>query len=171
MKTLLAVVSLVLIAMLASCDMRSGTAKEEMEKFSGSPTPTVSPIPTPTPIDPSDIVQTDTSQQGDTLTVNGTKQTKTVPCKKFDQVMINASGSTVTITGVCRQIMVNGNGNQITADAAMDFTFNGTDNTLKYEHYANGKQPLITQNQAGNTIEKIPFEQSKTATSQDKNVK
>jgi hypothetical protein len=171
MKTLLTAVSLVLIAMLASCDMRSGTAKEEMEKFSGSPTPTVSPVPTPTPIDPADIVKVDTDQQGDTLTVNGTKQNKTVPCKKFDQIMINASGSAVTITGVCRQIMVNGNGNQITADAAMDFTFNGTDNTLKYARFVNGKQPLITENQAGNTIEKTPFDPTKNSGSQNKNAK
>jgi hypothetical protein len=171
MKTLLTAVSLVLIAMFASCDMRSGTAKEEMEKFSGSPTPTISPTPTPTPINPADIVQVDTNQEGDTLTVNGTKQNKTVPCKKFDQVMINASASTVTVTGVCRQIMVNGSGNQITADAAMDFTFNGTDNTLKYARYANGKQPLITQNQAGNTVDKIAFDPTKSSASQNKNAK
>jgi Protein of unknown function (DUF3060). len=171
MKTLLTTVLLVSIAMSASCDMRSGTAKEEMEKFSGSPTPTISPTPTPTPINPADIVQVDTNQEGETLTVNGTKQNKTLVCEKFDQVMINASGSTVTITGVCRQIMVNGNGNQITADAAMDFTFNGSDNTLKYARYVNGRQPLITENQAGNTVDKIAFEPTKNSGSQNKNAK
>src|SRR3954464_6178288 len=119
MKLLFTAICLLSIAILNSCDVRSGTAKEEMDKFSGTPTPTVTPVPTPTPIDPADIVQVDTTLEGDTLTVNGSKHNKTLTCKKFDQVMINASASVVTVSGVCRQIIVNGDGNQITADAAM----------------------------------------------------
>jgi hypothetical protein len=173
MKLLFTAICLLSIAFLVSCDVRSGTAKEEMDKFSGTPTPTVTPavMSTPTPIDPADIVQVDTTLEGDTLTVNGSKQNKTLTCKKFDQVMINASASVVTVSGVCRQIIVNGDGNQITADAAMEFVFNGTENSLKYARFANGRQPIISENQPGNIIEKIAFEPGKTTPNGGKNKK
>ena len=161
MKLLLTTVITVSIAMIASCDMRSGTAKEEMEKFSGSPIPTITPTATPTPIDPADIVQADTSVEGDVLSVNGQAQKTTLKCDKFNRVMINSGASTITITGACGQIMVNGNGNQITADAASEFVFNGSDNSLKYARFVNGKQPLVTDNRSANNIEKIPFEPQK----------
>jgi hypothetical protein len=132
-----------------------------MEKFSGTPTPTITPPPTPTPVDPADSVTVDTSQEGDRLTVNGQNQKKTVTCKKFDRVMINGSQSVVTIDGVCRQIMINGDGNQVTADAAAEFVFNGTSNSLTFKRYANGKQPVVNENQPGNVIEKTVFDRSK----------
>ena len=162
MRLLLTTFFTISIAVFASCDMRSGTAKDEMEKFSGSPTPTITPAATPTPIDTADIVQADTAMEGDKLTVNSNEPKKSVICKKYDQVMINASGSVVTISGPCRQITVNGNGNQITADAASEFVFNGTDNSFKYARFVNGKQPIVTENQSGNSIEKIPYHPGKT---------
>ena len=79
-----------------------------MDKFSGTPTPTITPPPTPTPVDPADVVQVDTSIEGGTLTVNGHNQTKVLTCAKFDRVMINGSENVATISGVCGQIMVNG---------------------------------------------------------------
>jgi len=165
MKLLLTILIIFSIAIAASCDMRSGTAKEEMEKFSGSPTPTITPTATPTPIDPADIVQADTSVEGDVLSVNGQAQKTTLKCDKFNRVMINSGASTITITGACGQIMVNGNGNQITADAASEFVFNGSDNSLKYARFVNGKQPLVTDNRSANNIEKIPFEPQKNTRS------
>ena len=158
MKLVITILATVSIAYMTSCDMRSGTAKEEMEKFSGTPTPTTTPMATPTPIDPADSVQVDTTLEGETITVNRNEMNKTVSCKKYDQVMINATGGVANISGVCSQIMVNGNGNKITIDAAAEFVFNGTDNTLKYARFANGKQPIVTQNQSGNNIEKIPYQ-------------
>jgi len=164
MKTFFIVLSLISITALASCDMRSGTAKEEMQKFSGTPTPTITPPPTPTPVDPADVVEADTALEGERLTVNGHSQNKTVTCTKYDRVMINGSGSTVTINGACRQIMINGDNNQVTADAAAEFVLNGTSNSLKYARFVNGKQPLIADNQAGNTVEKIAFDPAKART-------
>jgi len=171
MKLLLTTFMILCIAFFASCDMRSGTAKEEMEKFSGTPTPTITPTATPTPIDPGDIVQVDTSVEGDVLSVNGQAQKTTLKCDKFNRVMINSGASTITITGACSQIMVNGNGNQITADAASEFVFNGADNSLKYARFANGKQPLVTDNQSANRVEKIPFEPQKDPGSKNKSGK
>jgi hypothetical protein len=162
MKTLLIAISVISIAVIASCDMRSGTAKEEMDKFSGTPTPTITPPPTPTPVDPADVVQVDTAQEGERLTVNGHSQNKNLACTKYDRVMVNGNGSTATITGACRQIMINGDGNQITVDAAAEFVLNGTSNSLKYSRFVNGKQPIITENQSGNTIEKVAYTPAKS---------
>ena len=171
MKTLLTAISLISIAITASCDMRSGTAKEEMDKFSGTPTPSITPAPTATPVDPADAVAVDTSLEGETLTVNGPQQKQTLKCIKYDRVMINGSGSVVNISGVCRQVMVNGNENQITADAAAEFVFNGTENSLIYMRFPNGKQPTITQNQPGNTVEKLAYDPKRTSSPANKDTK
>jgi hypothetical protein len=135
--------------------MRSDTAKKEMEKFSGTPTPTLPPQPTETPVDPADIVAVDINLDGDNITVNGYSQNKTAACTKYNPVIISGDKNTVVIKGACRQIMINGDGNEITADAAMEFVFNGTENTLRYARYPNGKRPIVHENQTGNTIEKV----------------
>jgi hypothetical protein len=123
-----------------------------MEKFNGTPTPSITPTPEQTPIPAGDIVQVDTSQDGPILTVNNEPK-KTLKCDKYNQVAVNASGSVVTITGACMKVTVNGDGNQITAEATMQFAFNGSGNNATYSKFANGKQPIVTQNQDGNTAE------------------
>lgn len=155
MKVLLTIIPMLLFAVLISCDMRSDTAKKEMEKFSGSPTPRVSPAPAEAPIDPADIVQVDTSLDGDTISLNVPEDSKKANCTKFNRVMVNGDRNVFTIKGVCRQILVNGDGSQITADAAMEFVFNGSGNTVTYSHFPNGKRPIVTDNQSDNTVEKI----------------
>ncbi|MEP6787718.1 MAG: DUF3060 domain-containing protein [Acidobacteriota bacterium] len=155
MKISLTVFCILSIAVFASCDMRSETAKKEMEKFSGSPTPPISPTPVETPIDPADIVQVDVNIDGDLISINGDDLKKDAACKKFDRISVNGNTNAITITGPCRQITVNGDSNQITADAAMEFVFNGTGNTAMYSRFPNGKRPIVTENQAGNTVEKV----------------
>ena len=144
-------------AAISSCDFRSETAKKEMEKFSGTPTPTIVPSATPTPIDPAESVQVDTALDGDVLGVNGDGQKQSLNCTKYNPVKINGDKNVVKVSGACRQIMMNGDNNDVTADAATEFVFNGTANTLKYSRFANGKFPIITQGQQGNSIEKVPF--------------
>ena len=150
-----AVVLALAIIILASCDFRSGIAKQEAEKFNGTPTPSVSPTPTAVPIDPADIVQVDTSQNGEDLVFNGRQPSKTVACTKYNEVRINIDSATVTITGVCRQITINGNNNKIAADATMRFVINGVGNNIGYLRFPNGQRPLVTDNGNGNVIEKI----------------
>lgn len=154
MSKFLALVFAVL-AVTSACDVRSETAKREMEKFTSSPTPYFSPIPTPTPVDPADSVTIDTSQDGETIHINGYKEKLSRNCQKFNRVLINGDDNEVTIKGVCRQIMVNGDRNKITSDAAMEFVFNGSENTLKHSRFVNSKPPVIVENRAGNQIEKV----------------
>ncbi|MEQ1645064.1 MAG: DUF3060 domain-containing protein [Pyrinomonadaceae bacterium] len=154
MKNLLIISCLFLVAAFASCDLRSGIARQEMEKFSGTPTPSISATPTPEPISPADIITVDTSLEGPSVNVDGYEQKKTVACPKYNRVMVNGDDNTVTVKGACSQIMINGDNNQITAEASMAYILNGTENTVKYSKYANGKRPIVTENKPGNKIEK-----------------
>lgn len=154
MKNLLIISCLLLVAAVASCDLRSGIAKQEMEKFSGTPTPSISPTPTPEPISPADIVTVDTSLEGPSVNVDGYEQKKTVACAKYNRVMVNGDDNTVTVKGACSQIMINGDNNQVIVDAAMSYVLNGRGNTVKYLKFANGKHPVVTQNKPGNVVEK-----------------
>jgi hypothetical protein len=155
MRILPAVLFLLFLAFLPSCDLRSGTAKKNMEKYIVTPTPPILPPPTEPPVDAADIIEVDTNLQGETVSIDGDKQVKTANCLKFNRVMVNGNDNRITIRGACRQIMVNGDGNEITADASLELVFNGSLNVIKYSRYPNGKRPTVTQNRAGNVTEKI----------------
>ncbi len=126
-----------------------------MEKFSGTPTPALSPTPPEAPIDPSEVINVDTNVEGDKITVNGYGQKKSIACTKLNRVMISGGQNVMTITGACRQIMINGNGNQVTSDAAIEIVMNGDKNNVQYSRFVNGKRPIIKDNAGGNTVEKI----------------
>src|SRR5687768_16084476 len=105
-------------AISISCDVRSDTAKKEMEKFSGTPRPSSTPAPTPEPVDPADAVQVDTSQQGDLQSFNGYSEKKSLSCTKYNPVRVNGDTNIVKVTGTCKQLMINGDNNEVTLDAA-----------------------------------------------------
>ncbi len=153
MKALIATF-LMLLTVIAACDLRSETAKREMENFSGTPTPSISPTPNEVPIDPADVVQVDTSLEGKAIGVYGDGIKRTIACTQLNRVMVNGNRSVISIKGACRQIMINGDGNQITSDAVMEFVINGGENTVKYSRYVNGKRPVVKENAAGNDIKK-----------------
>ena len=71
---------LLLILVILGCDLRSGIAIEEMEKFNGTPTPTASPTPVEAPIDPAEIVQIDTATEGTRINADGSGKKSTVTC-------------------------------------------------------------------------------------------
>lgn len=146
---------LILVTQISSCDMRSDTAKREMEDFSGTPTPTILPVPTEAPVDPADVVSIDATRESVATSVNGYKQTIPAVCKAFERLRINGNENIITVKGPCRQIMLNGDRNKVTADAATEFVLNGTNNAITYSRYVNGKRPIINDNADGNTVEKI----------------
>ncbi len=160
-----------LIAVMVSCDLRSGTAKEEMKKWNSKPTPSVVLSPTPTPIDPAEIVNVDTALQGDLISANGHGQNTKSACTKFNRLLVNGDGGAITVKGVCRQIMVNGDRNKITVDAAMEFVFNGSENNVKYSRFVNGKPPSVVENKTGNVIGKVAAATMTTSQPQSKIVK
>ena len=155
MKVLVTLSCLLMALAIGGCDMRSQTAKDEMDKFSGTPTPTFSPKPAETPIPAADIVQVDMSVEGDPISVQGPEPPKNAGCPKFNRLKVNGSGKVLTIKGPCRQLMVNGDNNVITVDAAMEFVLNGSGNNIKYSRFVNGKRPTVADNGPDNNIEKI----------------
>lgn len=154
MKIIITIFTTALLT-VTSCDVQSEIAKKSVEKYAPSPTPSFAPKPVEEPIDPADVVNVDTSVQGNMISIYKAGEKKRVVCDKYNQVMVNNDETIVTIDGVCRQIMINGNRNDVTAKAATEIVFNGSENTVRYSHYANGKRPLISDNKDGNTAEKI----------------
>ncbi len=155
MKRFLAICGMLLFSFSAGCDLRNETAKRGVEKFASSPTPPLQPAPTPTPVDPALVVKVDTTQEGDTIFVNGFKEPGSASCTKFNRVLVNGDDNTVTIKGVCSQIMINGDRNNLTVEASAEFVLNGTENEIKYSRIANGKWPSITEGRPGNLIELV----------------
>jgi hypothetical protein len=129
-----------------------------MEKYTSSPTPPISPTPTPIPVAEADIANVDEGHTGKIIFVNGAGKKTTVSCPEFNRLMINGDANIVTVKGVCQQIMINGDKNEITADASLAFVLNGTENSVKYSRYANGKHPSVVENKTGNVIEKVSAE-------------
>ena len=153
--TLIALIILATFALMA-CDVRSDTAKREMEKFTGTPTPVQSPTPTEAPIDPSAIVQADTNGLGELIDLYTNTGKKSVECKKFERVEIYSSNNEISVKGVCRQIKISGDNNKVTADAVMALIFAGDNNTIRYSRYVNGKRPSVQGSSSGNVIEEVP---------------
>jgi hypothetical protein len=155
MKILFTILAVISIAMIASCDAQSGIAKKSVEDYQPTPTPSISPAPTEAPVDPVDVITVDTNLEGEKLTVDGPNEKKTVECTKFNRLTVNSNDNVVTIKGACKQLMINGNRNDVTAEAIVDIVVNGSENNVKYSKYANGKRPIVKENRSGNIIEKI----------------
>lgn len=156
MKILLILFTILSIAVLASCEVQSEMSKKGVEKYVTTPTPVVSPTPTQEPIDPADVVQVDTAvEQGPSITINSAKDKMNVVCSKYNRVMVNGGDKVATVKGACSQIMINGNKNDVTAEAVGEIIFNGSDNRVRYSRFANGKRPIVTDNKGGNVAEKV----------------
>lgn len=155
MRNFIISLALVSVSLAVSCDVQSGITKKSVEEFQPTPTPVVAPVLEHPPVNPAEVVQVDATLQGDIISVNKDGEKKTIACDKYNQVMINSSETVVTITGGCRQLMINGNDNDVTAEAVMTVFFNGERNKFKYAKYGNGKRPVVTNNKLGNSIEKI----------------
>jgi len=160
MRRFLITIAAVSILAVAGCEVQSEIAKKSVEDLKTTPTPPRIQQ-TPEPIDPADIVNADTTKQGATLFANEDDGKKSLNCKEYNRVMINGSRNTITITGVCSQIMVNGHGNTVSAVAAAEIVTYGTGNEVTYSKFANGNRPMVTDSAGSNTVSKV--EAAKTA--------
>ena len=133
---------------------------------SQTPRPTQTPlVRTTEQIDPADVVNADTTEPGETLSVIESSEKLTLKCDKYNRVTINGSDNEVSISGVCSQIMVNGRMNRITAVAASEITLFGAENTVQYSKYANGKKPVVTDTSKTNTVTKVAATDANTSAS------
>jgi hypothetical protein len=146
---------IILIAMVMSCDIQSEIAKKSVEKYGPTPTPSIFPTPPEEPIDPADVVEVDTGASGPLIQINSAQDKMNLVCDKYNRVMVNGAPKVVRVKGGCSQIMLNGNGHEVTAEAASEIVFNGADNKVRYWRYVNGKRPVVTDNKRGNVSEKV----------------
>jgi hypothetical protein len=105
-------------------------------------------------IDPADIATVDTTLEGPRLLVNRASDKTAIDCNKYNQVQVNDDALDVTIKGVCRDLTINGDRNQIVVGAFSEVTLNGHGNSIQYLKYANGKQPVVKDNGSDNTVSK-----------------
>ena len=153
MKNLALYTAIVVLALAAGCEVQSEIAKKSVEKYVPTPTPVRSVVPEE-PVDPADVVTVDTGVQGPSMSVNKPEEGKRVRCDKYNRVLVNGHGKEVNIQGACKQLMVNGNRNQVKAASATEIIVNGDGNTVEYSKFVNGNRPSITDNGSGNSIVK-----------------
>ncbi|MBL8125466.1 MAG: DUF3060 domain-containing protein [Pyrinomonadaceae bacterium] len=153
MKTFALLTALTICFYTTGCEVQSDITKKSLEKFQPTPTPEKVPV-VEEPIDPADVVTADTAVQGPQIFISRATDKKKINCDKYNRVMVNGNDHVVEIKGACSQLMVNGNNNQVTLNAASEIITNGTSNTVQYSKYVNGKKPTITDNSRVNTITK-----------------
>jgi hypothetical protein len=145
--------SILLIAVLAACDVQSGITKKSLEKYNTTPTPERTATPEEK-IDPADILTVDTAAAGPNININAPEEGKKVKCDKYNRVSVNGGEKQVNIEGACKQIMVNGDKNKIVVTAVGEVVLNGHDNTIEHAKYVNGKKPVVNDSGNGNTVTK-----------------
>lgn len=151
MKEFVLCTALILCTFLSGCDVQSGITKKSVEKYAPTPTPEKTVVVVEQ-IDPADIVNVDTTLEGPNLLVNRAQDKSTIDCNKYNRVQINDDAQKVTIKGVCKQLTINGDRNEIVAAAFSQIILNGFGNNVQYSKYANGKKPVITDNGRENII-------------------
>ena len=154
MKTFAIFVLVSVAVVLNACDVQSGIASKSVEKYTTTPTPQPS-IASEEPIDSADVVTVDAAMEGPKLTVKKITDSTALSCDKYNRVAINIDDKSFKITGVCKELMINGDRNQIAMSAASEIIFNGAANNVKYSKYANGKRPFIKDNGGTSTVEKV----------------
>jgi len=148
---------LVIGSLLTACDVQSGITKKSVEKYAPSPTPEKT-VEVVEQINPADIVSVDAAVEGPQLSVNKGDNKTSLDCNKYNRVQINDDARDVTIKGICKRLMINGDRNQVAVAALSEIALNGFGNTVQYSKYTNGKKPVITDNGRDNTISKTSAE-------------
>lgn len=79
-----------------------------------------------------------------TWLVEGQGRTETHACVANEDVRVEGQGHTITLTGPCRNITVDGQGSVVTTDVAAKIEANGMNNEVKWKKAATGKKPVIS---------------------------
>lgn len=154
MKTFALHLTFFICICVTGCEVQSGITKKSVENYSPTPAPEKTVGVVEEPIDPADIIQADVSTQGPQIFISESTDKNNIDCSKYNRVMINRSGQEIKIKGVCSQLMINGDNNQVVAVAFSEIVLNGSANIVEYSKYANGKKPVVTDNTKENTVVK-----------------
>lgn len=87
------------------------------------------------------------------IEVTGSGETSTHECKPEVEVAVTGASNTVTLTGECKSITVEGASNTVKAEATGAITVTGTANTVTWKRaLGKAKQPKIRRTGAGNKV-------------------
>ena len=90
-----------------------------------------------------------------TWKLNANDSSYSYVCGGGDWVAINGNGNTVTISGTCALIEVNGSRNKVNTESVATIKVNGNNNDVRYTSAPEGKtKPVIKNKGAANTIRK-----------------
>jgi hypothetical protein len=154
MKILMTVSMLACFSLFVCCDAQSGIATKSVEKYVPTPTPVRTPEVVEQ-IDPADVVTVDAAQEGARISIPPADEKKGVDCTKYNEVRVNGNGKNITVKGICKQLMINGDKNRVSGLAFSWIVLNGAENQVEYSKYANGKKPTVTDNGEANAVTKI----------------
>ena len=90
-----------------------------------------------------------------TWIVEGQGRTETHACAANEDVRLDGQGHTITLTGPCRNIVVNGQGSVVTTDVAAKIEANGMNNQVKWKKAASGKKPVISLSGMNNAAPQV----------------
>ncbi|WP_436790437.1 DUF3060 domain-containing protein [Yinghuangia sp. YIM S10712] len=100
---------------------------------------------------PSSAPATTTATGRDDLVVSADSTPPSTDCTGRD-VRVTGEGITITLTGTCRNLTIEGDGNSVETGWFDTVTVTGSDNLLLYGVKPDGTKPAITDNGAGNRI-------------------
>lgn len=87
--------------------------------------------------------------------VQGQGRTEAHACKAGEDVTLDGQGHTITLTGQCRHLVVNGQGSKVVTDFAESITLNGMNNTASWKAGPTKKGPKIALSGMGNAAPQL----------------
>ena len=91
-------------------------------------------------------VSSKNNYEGGKLTVSDTGRTATLPCNRQEiELDENATANTLTFTGECKKLTVNGVSNKIFVEKVGEIIVTGISNKITYGEGISGKKPKITK--------------------------
>ena len=87
--------------------------------------------------------------------VQGQGRSEAHVCAVNEDVEVNGQGHSLTFTGPCRTIRVNGQGNTVSTDSAANIVASGMNNSVSWKNGADGKKPKISLSGMGNAAPQV----------------
>ncbi len=86
--------------------------------------------------------------------INDGGATLTLDCGDGGRITINGADNTITATGGCEKVVVNGSGNKVAIAAADKIVVTGSGNAVTYQKGHTKKAPKVSRLGVGNTVAK-----------------
>lgn len=99
------------------------------------------------------LLTTIVAHAAETKLFEGSSGTHTFACAAGQAVTLKGTNNTLTLTGDCGALRVEGSSNKVIADGVASVTIIGTSNDVKYARNLSGKKKLTTSlSGVGNTV-------------------